>query len=51
MKIAQGKRGTSAALGEWQKEKSLPLCLFVAPSGAEDPTMKQPVLTRERSFA
>jgi hypothetical protein len=34
MKIAQGKRGTSAALGEWQ-DKSLSLCPGLAsPSGA-----------------
>jgi len=30
MKIAQGKRGTSAALGEWQKQKPLPLSWFGA---------------------
>jgi hypothetical protein len=34
MKIAQGKRGTSAALGEQQKQKPLPLSRFGAPLGA-----------------
>jgi hypothetical protein len=34
MKIAQGQRGTSAALGERQKQKPLPLSRFGAPLGA-----------------
>ena len=34
MKIAQGKRGTSAAVGERQKQKPLPVSRFGAPLGA-----------------